>query len=107
MTNAELHEILDDENKKISLKEFRDILWQLKEDCFDEINVKKVSDQQFYYGEVNAFYIALDLSEHISGDKEDCKHKFVTQARYDQLSERGLLEEDVMYLIVEVGEVEQ
>ena len=75
MTNAELHEILDDENKKISLKEYRDILFKLKEDCFEQIYKLKVDNfkAQFYYGEVNAFYIALDLSEHISGDKEDCK----------------------------------
>ena len=108
MTKEELHKILDDENKKITVKEFQDILYRLKKDCFEQINVLDNLDPktQWYYGEVNAFYLALDLSEHIRDDKEECKHKFVTQARYDQLSKRGLLEEDVMYLIVEAWEVE-
>lgn len=68
MTNGELHDILDDKNKKISLKEFRDILWELKKDCFDEINKLDVTDTnktQFYYGSINVLYLALDLSEHI------------------------------------------
>ena len=67
MTNGELHDILDNENKKISLKEFRYILWQLKEDCVKQVNKLDVKDplNQRYYGEINAFYIALDLSEHI------------------------------------------
>ena len=62
MTNAELHEILDDENKKISLKEFRNILYELINDCTREATN---GDLSFYQGEINAFYIALDLSEHI------------------------------------------
>lgn len=62
MTNAELHDILDDENKKISLKEFRNILYELIDDCTREATN---GDLSFYNGEINAFYIALDLSEHI------------------------------------------
>lgn len=67
MTNAELNEILNDENKKISLKEFREILWQLKEDCFEKCWECEIGEykQGYYSGEENAFYIALDLSEHI------------------------------------------
>lgn len=67
MNKEELHKILDDENKKISLKEFREILYKLKEDCFDEIHKLDVTNPraQFYYGETNAFFIVLDLSEHI------------------------------------------
>jgi hypothetical protein len=72
MTNGELHDILDDANKKISLKEFRDILWQLKEDCFNEVHKLGVTNNNthFYQGEINAFYIALDLSEHIEESDE-------------------------------------
>lgn len=67
MTNGELHDILDDENKKISLKEFRKILWELKEDCFEKFCECEKGEYKegFYSGEQNAFYIALDLSEHI------------------------------------------
>lgn len=73
MTPAELHEILDDENKKITLKEFREILYQLKNDCFEELSKQVLLpyNQGFYNGEINAFYIALDLSEHIEEGKDE------------------------------------
>ena len=35
MTISELHSILDNENKKISLKEYQEILYQLKLDTVD------------------------------------------------------------------------
>ena len=72
MTKLELHEVLDDENKKITVEEFRDIIYRLKEDCFKELYKLKVDSikAQWYYGEVNAFFIALDLSEHIKENDE-------------------------------------
>ena len=76
MTKEELHKILDDENKKITVKEFQDILYRLKEDCFEQVyKLKDCSDirVQYYNGEINAFYLALDLSEHI---KEWLDEKF-------------------------------
>ena len=69
MTNGELHDILDDENKKISLKEFRDILYELIDDCTREA----INNLSFYQGEINAFYISLDLSEHIEESDIDAK----------------------------------
>ena len=69
MTNGELHDILDDENKKISLKEFRNILYELINDCTREA----INNLSFYQGEINAFYIALDLSEHIEESDIDAK----------------------------------
>ena len=68
MTNGELHEILDDENKKISMKEFKNILYELIDDCTREATNGGLS---FYNGEINAFYIALDLSEHIKENEND------------------------------------
>lgn len=67
MTNRELCELLNDENRKISLKEFQEILYQFKEDCMNETYKLGTDDRnvQFYYGETNAFSIALDLSEHL------------------------------------------
>ena len=67
MTNGELHDILDDDNKKISLKEFRNILYELIDDCTRETISGNL---QYYQGEINAFYIALDLSEHIKESDE-------------------------------------
>lgn len=69
MTNAELHEILDDENKKISLKEFRNILYELINDCVIE-STREIDRMFFNSGQINAFYIALDLSEHIKESDE-------------------------------------
>lgn len=74
MTVAELHEILDDENKKITLKEYQDILFQLKHDCTQQIvdwdyDITS-KEYQWYCGEMNGFQLALDLSEHIKGEEE-------------------------------------
>lgn len=74
MTKEKLHKILDNEDRKISLKELENIIYKLKEDCFEEIyKLKDCSDirVQFYNGEVNAFYIILDLLEHVDLEKRD------------------------------------
>lgn len=68
MTTAELHKILDDENKNITLKEYQEILFQLKLDIIKEQSKQiKGVDARFIWnnGQINAFRIALDLSEHI------------------------------------------
>lgn len=74
MTVAELHEILDNENKKISLKEYKEILFQLKWDVQNEICKLTKEDVthpklKWYYGEMNGFQLALDLSEHINEEE--------------------------------------
>ena len=75
MTTAELYEILDDENKKITLKEYQEILYQLKRDVQDEI-VKLTKEDithpklKWYYGEMTGFQLALDLSEHIEEEQK-------------------------------------
>ena len=33
MTTAELHEILDDENRKLTADELKEVVYQLKQDC--------------------------------------------------------------------------
>lgn len=74
MTTAELHQILDDENKKITLKEYQEILFQLMQDTFDEQAKRIKSDDPRYFwynGEMNAFQLALDLSEHIEEEQDD------------------------------------
>lgn len=72
MTSAELHEILDDENKKITLKEFRDILSDLKAESLikrlKNLDNKK-GEYEILYGEGSAYQIALDLSEHIGEEQ--------------------------------------
>lgn len=78
MTVAELHKILDDENKKISLKEYKEILFQLKCDVQNEI-YKLIKEDvshpklKWYTGEMNGFQLALDLSEHIKEEQDDNK----------------------------------
>lgn len=73
MTVAELHEILDDENRKITLKEYQEILFELKWDTIEmasKVPAGQISAFQWYNGEMNGFQLALDLSEHIK-EKED------------------------------------
>ena len=68
MTFEQLHEILDDEKRKVSKKELAQIIYELKQDCFDEIyNNENLTNlqEQFYFGESNAFQICLDLIEHL------------------------------------------
>lgn len=75
MTTAELHEILDDENRKLTADELKEVIWQLKQDCWDEYykeNAKENANNfkmANYQGEINAFYICLDLLEHLDDAK--------------------------------------
>jgi hypothetical protein len=75
MTTAELHEILDDENRKLTADELKEVVYQLKQDCSDECHKQIIMGDyekaQFYSGEANAFQICLDLLEHLKGDKND------------------------------------
>ncbi len=77
MTTAELHQILDDENKKITLKEYQEILYQLKSDAIDKqvkyIRRGRGNDPEIsrYNGEMRGFRLALDLSEHIKEIKNE------------------------------------
>lgn len=73
MTTSDLHKILDDENRKLSLDELKQVIYELKQDCFGEyaklleiktIDRKRIRDLGFYEGEQNAFQICLDLLEH-------------------------------------------
>ena len=73
MTTAELHEILDDENRKLTTDELKEVVYQLKRDCWGEYykeydrtnadNIKLIT----YSAEANAFQICLDLLEHLKG----------------------------------------
>lgn len=82
MTFEELHEILDNENYKLSLKELQQVICELKQDCHNETykilkeydnwgceQIDYVRDNSYYNGEVNAFQIALDLLEHLDNSK--------------------------------------
>lgn len=74
MTFEELHEILDDEHRKLSKKELEQVIYELKQDCFNEVycldqgyHSPKTAEayEHFYMGESNAFQICLDLIEHL------------------------------------------
>ena len=76
MTTAELHDILDDENKKLSLKEMREVIHQLENDVIQKAYeyCNRTNEQEnykygFYMGEVNAFILVLDLLEHLEERK--------------------------------------
>lgn len=75
MTTAELHEILDDENRKLTADELKEVVCQLLLDTLDEWN-KNIGNEnlyisQFYSGKTEAFRICLDLLEHLKGDHDE------------------------------------
>lgn len=69
MTNEELQKILVDKNKKLSVDELEEIIYQLKYDSYNaaiEISMsKEEAKEQFYLGEENAFHIALLLLDRL------------------------------------------
>ena len=76
MTTNELHDILDDENRKLSLNELREVIYQLKTDVINKAyeysgrtNMEACYKHGFYTGEQNAFYLVLDLLEHLEERK--------------------------------------
>lgn len=71
MTTEELHEILDDSDRKLSIDEIKEIIYELKSDVQNEwywyASGGSREDRYkagFYAGEQNAFYLVLDLLEH-------------------------------------------
>lgn len=82
MTFSELHEILDNEQRKLSPAELRQVIYELKQDCFEQTNKLLIETANgeieredylhkngFYNGEQNAFQIVLDLLEHLKGEE--------------------------------------
>lgn len=72
MTFEELHKILDNPNKQLTPAEFAEVIYELKEDVFQEAiklydytDVRSQKLQQWFFGEQNAFQIVLDLLEHL------------------------------------------
>lgn len=65
MTAKDLQSILRSP-KKLTIEKVRDILWELREDCFNEtLKDLKKGQEDFYHGEINAFYICLNLLEKV------------------------------------------
>ncbi|MBQ8624158.1 MAG: hypothetical protein IJ424_07310 [Oscillospiraceae bacterium] len=71
MTFEQLHKILDNETYKINANILCKIVYELKKDVFDEyyreFDKKDANNYKlaFYDGEFNAFYIVLDLLNHL------------------------------------------
>lgn len=71
MTIEELHNILDDEDKKLVVSELQEVIYRLKNDSLTEFNNATTKrDEGFYIGEQNAFQICLDLLEHLHNPEE-------------------------------------
>ena len=71
MTTEEVHEILDNEERKLTADELKEVVFKLKQDVFarysEALEHENLHISQFYIGEVNAFQICLDLLEHLKG----------------------------------------
>ena len=72
MTTAELHEILDNPQRKLTADEIKEVVFQLKQDAFElcrrSLMEEKHIREKYYSGESNAFQICLDLLEHLKGE---------------------------------------
>ena len=77
MTTAELHEILDNPQRKLTAEELKEVIYQLKQDCWGKYykeNDKANANNYHlatYSGEANAFQICLDLLEHLDGATDE------------------------------------
>ena len=71
METNKLQNIINSD-KNLTIKEVQNILYELKQDCFDEISKGLNKDkEQWYYGETNAFFICLDLLEKVEQEQEN------------------------------------
>lgn len=89
MNADELRKILESDNQ-LTIKEVKNIIYELQHDCFwkiceltgkeftfkgtDSINdcisaTRPLIERQFYQGETNAFYICLDLLNKVGDEK--------------------------------------
>lgn len=71
MTTTELHEILDNKDRKLSVAELKHIIYEMKKDSysvFEKYN-PLYWKHHYYNGEQNAFQIVLDLLEHLEIEK--------------------------------------
>ena len=86
MTANELNDII--QSKEIySLSEIKEILWQLKNDCVAE-SAEDRDKATYYCGEVNAFYICLDLLDRVLSEDEIIKQ--VTKVIENKCIEAGI-----------------
>ena len=60
MKSTELQNILQSE-KQLTIKEIKNIIYELKNDVIHKAELDNHYECGFYNGEVNAFYICLDL----------------------------------------------
>lgn len=79
MTTKELHEILDDENRKFTLSELKNIiLWLKCEDTEKMLNIimsdNDIKEAILLGGQTNGYQICLDLLEHLKGDHDERTH---------------------------------
>ena len=69
MTFKKLHQILNNEDRILTKSELMNILCEIKEDVADMVYKTTMDNNdlqaQFYLGELKAFYICMDLLEHL------------------------------------------
>ena len=70
MTTEKLQEILESD-KKLSISEIEQIIYELKNDVIGVSSESDTYARGFYTGEINAFYICLDLLGKLPEDCEE------------------------------------
>ena len=106
MITADLHKILDDENCKLSLAELKQVIYEMKQDAFNEygkaIETKSQNRQDirnigFYSGEQNAFQIVLDLLEHCDDFNSELPYSWLNTLKL--LTVAAMCYADIKHLI--------
>ena len=118
MNALDLQNILCDENKKLTLIEFKDVCRELKQDCGTSLDkyttVEELRSRQATYvrGEENAYHIILRLLEHVEVidslpnfdlDKLPSVADIVSDFFVEYMLEQVLT--DIAELILESGEI--
>lgn len=68
MTSKELSDILSSE-QALTLSRVKNIIYELKNDVIHKAELDNHYECGYYNGEVNAFYICLDLLEKVDSDQ--------------------------------------
>lgn len=64
-TLLKFHDIVDHEDSTISVQELRNLIDEMRSDCLDELYRDTTPNWRYYKGEENAFYIVLQLLDHL------------------------------------------
>ena len=76
MTSGKLQDILQNK-EELTIDEIKQIIYELKNDCVGAAEITNRYECGFYNGEINAFYICLDLLDKLDISKESLEKRLI------------------------------